>query len=116
MGISPEISRIIRWRGRGSGEQLEDLGAVALELGPAHPGDRQQLALGGGLVLGDELERGVSEDDVGRHLFLVGPVAAPLAQPLEESLVVGGRALGTPADLLLRGAGEGLAALAAVAG
>ena len=60
-----------------------------------------------GRRLGDLLERGVAEDHERRHLLLAGPLVAPLAQPLEQLLVVGRRAVGAAAAGLL---GRGLAA------
>src|SRR5690606_28075397 len=52
------------------GEPRQELLAVALHLLGADARDRQQRRLVGRLVLGDQLERGVAEDHVGRDLVV----------------------------------------------
>ena len=62
---------------------------------------RSSASGGRRLVLGDQLQRGVGEDHEGRHALLVGALLAPLAEPLEQLLVVGRRAVVAAAALLL---------------
>src|SRR5688500_54966 len=70
-----------------SADQLEHVVAVLLQLLRADAGDAQQRLGGGGLELGDELQRGVAEHHERRHLLRVRAALAPLAEPLEQLLV-----------------------------
>src|SRR4051812_17835595 len=94
-------------------DHREHVLAVPLELGPAYTTDPQQRLGRARLLLGDQLERGVGEHHERRHALLPRALLAPLAQSLEQLLVVGRRAVRAAAALLLGAGRERLAALTA---
>src|SRR5829696_3756252 len=102
----------VRWL-RHVADECQDVVAVLLDLVRADPADRPQRGLIAGLVLGDQLEGGIGEDDVRRHLVVARSLQPPALEPLEEPLVVAHRVVGAPPPLLLDGSAERLAALAA---
>src|SRR3954449_7974588 len=88
----------------------EYVGAVALQLGATDTGNGEQLGLARRPSLGECDQRQVGEYDVSGHARVLRLLGPPLAQPLEERLVVGRRAcLATP-ELAGGSAVEGLAA------
>ena len=70
-----------------------------MQLALAHPGHGHEVGVGQGALLRHLLERGIGENDVGRHTLALGQLGAQLAQAGEQLLL----ALGAP--------GLGLAAL-----
>src|SRR3954452_7487377 len=96
-----------------SADQREHVLAVALELRPAYTTDAQHLLGRARLVLGDQLQGRVGEHHERRHALLAGALLAPLAEPVEELLVVGGGAVGAAPALLLRARRQRSPALAA---
>src|SRR3954447_19068471 len=93
--------------------EAQDGLAVALELGLPDAVDAEQGVRRLRLVLGDQLEGGVGEHDVGGHALLCRLARPPGAQLLEEVLVVGGRAVTAAAPLLLGSGAQRPAALTA---
>src|SRR5687768_12953534 len=94
-------------------DERQHVVAVLLDLVGTDAVDRPQRAFVCRLVLGDELEGGVGEDDVGRHLVVARPLQPPGLEPVIEALVVADRVVGAPPPLLLGSRAEGLTALTA---
>src|SRR6185503_7822827 len=73
----------------GVAQRVEERRAVALELHRPHAWDLEQLALRARPARGHAAERGIAEDDVGRHALGVGEPLAHGAEFLEQRLVLG---------------------------
>src|SRR6187431_210381 len=94
-------------------EEIEHVGAVALELRRADAVDPGQGPDVGRHLLGVRRQGGVGEDDEGGYVGGSGGLEPPLPQRLEELLVHGGWAGRAPPDgALLRGAEVGPAGAA----
>src|SRR6478735_4856110 len=113
VGVSNSFSTCFRISSKSLAHEPENRVSVAVELGLADAVDAQQSLGGTGFVLGDQLQRGIGEDDVRGNALLGCLAGAPGAQLLEQLLVVGRRAVAATAALLLRPGGQRLAALAA---
>ena len=76
-----------------AGNELAELGAVAVGFAYAHTLDVLQLFDAGGVGCGHVLERGVLEDDVGRQVLAACHVAAQVLEHGKEGLVEHGCSL-----------------------
>src|ERR1051326_6226128 len=82
--LSPQRSTLTAAHASDLPDHLQHVGAVALEFALADAADLGQRVQAGRALAGDGRERGVMEDDVGRHMLLGGALPAPDAERIEQ--------------------------------